>query len=534
MQVASVRPGWQSARGISEQLALTAAFVAVAVVLFAGAMTAHLAYDEEQYVAGAYFARALSLYGDFISFQPPPYSWIVSWVFEAVDGWYLLSARVVTWALAFGSCLLLFSLLMSQGTGRIVAFALIVGFVTSPFMQRPLTETRNDIMPLFFMLVGLRFFVGPGSETSRSATRMLASGFFFSLAGATKYSYAFAAPIGVAVLLYEDFVRRGGSIAIEMSRIGAFVVGAAVAMLPLAYSLWAHPDEFVFLTLAIFQETTMFDWYRTQGRSELLTMGYKLAALPGQMIHQGNATILLIFAFSAIALAHSMPAGRWLRSRWRASTVLLGALLCGGLALAIHVGPYSQYYAPVAALGALLAGQAYAAARPGIPRRLGAGLLIVALLPAATAYQRHGSYVVRSTDSSEWTGVRAHRSAIRIAEILEQHGVSGHVATLFPIVALDANRILPEFAAGPFFFRIADRYAPERVAQLHGVGPATLDRLFAASPPAAIVAGFGPFRFRDMDAALIDYAGRAGFVRVADVSTVGPYKNGQVWIRPAP
>ena len=162
-------------------------------------------------------------------------------------------------------------------------------------------------------------------------------------------------------------------------------------------------------------------------------------------------------------------------------------------------------------------------------------LLIVSLVPAAPAFQRYARLLVRSTDLSQWTGIQAHRSAIRIAEILAQRGVSGHVATLFPIVAIDANRVLPEFAAGPFFFRSADAYAAERVAQLHGVGPATLDALFAASPPAAIVGGFGPFPFKwnpPMDAALIDYARRSGFVRVADDWSINGYRNGQVWVRP--
>ena len=61
-----------------------------------------------------------------------------------------------------------------------------------------------------------------------------------------------------------------------------------------------------------------------------------------------------------------------------------------------------------------------------------------------------------------------------IAQMLGQRGISGHVATLFPIAVIDANRVLPEFAAGPFFFRSADAYSAEQVAQLHGGGPATL------------------------------------------------------------
>ena len=90
------------------RLAPIAAFVGLGLVLFAAAMTTRLNYDEELYVSGAYFARRLSVYRDFVSVQPPLYTWILCAVFDLVDGWYLLTARVVTWLLGFGACALLF------------------------------------------------------------------------------------------------------------------------------------------------------------------------------------------------------------------------------------------------------------------------------------------------------------------------------------------------------------------------------------------------------------------------------------------
>ena len=191
-----------------------------------------------------------------------------------------------------------------------------------------------------------------------------------------------------------------------------------------------------------------------------------------------------------------------------------------------------MYYAPVAALGALLAGRVCAGAQCGVPRAVFAALLITSLLPAIPAFARYHWLFKQSINPEHWVGVQAHRSAMHISRILAQHGVSGHVATLFPTVVLDANQVLPEFAAGPFFFRSADLYTAEHVAQLHGVGSATLDKLFASSTPGAIVAGFGPFRFNGMDAALIDYARRSGYVIVSDDWTVTGYKNGQIWVRP--
>ena len=92
-------------------------------------------------------------------------------------------------------------------------------------------------------------------------------------------------------------------------------------------------------------------------------------------------------------------------------------------------------------------------------------------------------------EARTWTNGPAFRLTAPLSGLLRCSRSAvyrGHVATLFPVVVMDANRVLPEFAAGPFFFRSADAYSAEQVAQLRGVGPATLETLFAVSPPAAI------------------------------------------------
>ena len=86
--------------------------------------------------------------------------------------------------------------------------ALVLAFATSPFTQGPLVYSRNDIMPLVFLLVGLRLCLGPDGAISRSAARTMSGGFFAALAAATKYTYVFAAPVLAAALLYDEYVRR--------------------------------------------------------------------------------------------------------------------------------------------------------------------------------------------------------------------------------------------------------------------------------------------------------------------------------------
>ena len=293
MQITAMRRVERVGRIFSAELLVGTAFVVLALVLFAAAMTVNLDYDEEQYVAGAYFARTLSLYRDFISFQPPTYTWITAAVFQVIDGWYLLTARVLTWVLVCASCVLLYSLLRSIGAGRFAAFVLLLAFIASPFMRGPLTQSRNDLMPLFFMLIGLRMYFGRDGRITAGRNGMLWSGFFLSLAAATKYSYLFAAPIAAAVTLYDEYVgRNNGRRVFASPRLGFFVLGASLGLLPLLYALAVHQDRFVFMTLH-FHTDALFDWYRANGYGEMLTIGHKLRTLPAKLVQRGNATLRL-------------------------------------------------------------------------------------------------------------------------------------------------------------------------------------------------------------------------------------------------
>ena len=106
----------------------------------------------------------------------------------------------------------------------------------------------------------------------------------------------------------------------------------------------------------------------------------------------------------------------------------------------------------------------------------------------------------------------------------------GDVATLFPIVAMDANRVSRNSLRGPSSFVARMPIPRNGYRGCAGWGRPRLTPCSLVSPPAAIVGGFGPFRFQwnlPMDAALIDYARRSGFVCVVDDWTINRYRNGR-------
>ena len=513
------------------RIACIAAFVLLAVATFAATMTWGIGYDEEQYIAAGYFARSLHVYRDFIAFQPPFYTWFLATVFDVVGGWYLLAARVVTWLSAFASCLLLFSLLVTFGAGRLVGVALVVAFVTSPFSQIPMAMTRNDIMPLLLMLTSLRLFVDANRKISGSGYRLAFSGLAAALACSTKYSYLFVGPCLFIALACDELAGYSQRAGARWRRSLAFVAGMAVGLLPIAYAIGEYGNRFTFLTLG-FHLTAVIEWYQSQGVGRILTLDYKLKNFAYMSIRGGNAALLTIFV-AAIATVLLKARNQW-REWLHPVPMALFMLFATGLAIAIKVGPHPMYYVPVAAVGALIAGHAYGVVQSAIPRLATAAALLVGFIPVTPVLSQYQTMIATSSKVGEWTGVQVHESARRIARLIAHAGLSGHIATLFPSVVLDTNVVRPEFAAGPFFFRSADLFPMQRVVELHGVGPATLDTVFANSPPVAIVAGFDGFPFQwkpPMDSALVDYAHRHGYRLVASDLTVNGYRNGQVWLR---
>jgi hypothetical protein len=506
--------------------------LALSVMLFAGAMCSQLIVDEEQYIAAAHFARTLAPYRDFISFQPPVYTHVLALALELAPAWTLLAARLLTWALGVGCCVLLLSLLLSFGAGAGAAFAIVLAFVSSPFLDEPLVLARNDIMPLFFLLLGLRLCLSAPRTWSGNGMRLTAGGTFLALAAATKYTYAFAVAVMTAALLWEW--RAACASGRPPPSIAAFLAGCLLGASPVLYALVTAFDNFVFSTV-LFHRLAPLQYWRDHERAWELEFAHRLRMLARNLLTAGNLTLLAIGTLAAVTLVIRQPRkGTGLAAH---RPVLLAALLAGALVFAFLPNPsFALYFPAVAALGALLAGELCARAVQGIAPRLLAVLLIVSLLPCANSLRWSARMVVRSIDPARWAGVQTHRLAQQVAQRISASGASGPVATLFPVNVMDANAVLPEFASGSWFFRSAHLFDARRIEQLHGASPASLDQLFARTPPAAIVGGFHYATYlpeSPIDAPLLDYARRHGYEVVEEGLAAAGYRDGQLWVRPS-
>jgi hypothetical protein len=514
----------------------------VVVLLLAMAMTTDVAYDEDQHIAAGVLARHLRPYADFVYFQPPLYPLLLSALFEATDGYYLLAGRTLTWALSVASFAALFHLLLRLGAGRPLSALLVTACIASPFLYGPIANTRNDLLPLCLLLAGLNFYLR--ADEDRPAAAAAAAGLCFGLAVTARLSYAFGPPV---VLLHALLARRGAGPA-RSRLLPPLVAGLAVAASPGLYYLWIAPEGFLYGLLE-YHLTAPIAWYAQEGQAERLLAGDRAVLLGELLLFGGNGTL--------VVLACLVAAARWLSAPPRAPAAaderrpappgaslpvdgLILGLLAGALLFGFLPRPsWPMYYAPVAPLLACFVAAQWRhlrAAAGGPRRRPMLAVAAASALPTALALGPHLGAVAKLPAWGEWAGIAVHRNAVAIRDAVRQAGGGeGDVATLFPTFVIDANPVRAEFASGPFFFRTAGPLPPDRILRLRGTAPEDLERLFAADPPAAIFGGIHGERWRaPLDAALLAYAERHGYALVAQDLAAGGASGGRLYVRRGP
>lgn len=520
--------------------------ISIALLLLAGAMTSGITYDEDQYIAAGVMARHSRLYADFIHLQPPLYPLLLSALFGITDGHYLLVGRLLTWLLSMASFGLLFGLTRRLGAGRPLAALLVTACAASPFLFGPLSNTRNDILPLCLLLAGVALYLRADNHERRCRGFLALAGLCIGLAATAKVSYVFGP---VAVVLHTLSGRSGPAAGPARSaRLTPLLAGIGMAALPGLYHLALAPEGFLY-GLVEYHLSAPIAWYEGEGARDLLHATGRVAFLAELLLLGGNGTLTvlaLVFAMirrmqrraATLPADLAPPPGTGGLSSANgvpgASGLILGLL--GGAALCgfLPRPSWPMYYAPVAPLLACWVALLHGQIRAAGPHRLLRLALWVSLVPTASVLGLPLVAVTKLPAVAEWSGVAVHRNALAIRDAIRAAGgADGDVATLFPIHVMDANRVRAEFASGPFFFRTAHLLPPDRIARLRGTGPEELERFFAVEPPAAIFGGLYADRWRaPMDAALLEYAERHNYTLAKRDIAAGGATGGRLYLRP--
>ena len=494
------------ARAAVLMLALLLLALFGAVLLFGAAMTRPVTYDEDQYIAAGVFAQTLLPYRDFTYLQAPLYPFVLAAAFKLSGGWYLLTGRLVTFVLALGSAGVLWGLLRRLGADRLLASVLMAACLASPFLTAPLSNTRNDALPLALFLAGLSVHLRAGAFPGRALAALL-----LGLAVEAKVSYVFG-PLALGV--HALFAPR--------ERLAPVLLGTALAALPAVLCGWAAPEAFRF-GLLDFHLAGPADWYGREGLGAQLGLPARAMVFVDWLTFGGNLTLVAIpGALAIVATAR--------HRKWKRPGRLLVGLLAAATLLALLPAPgWPMYFAATAPLLACCAAHLWRVTEHTASARRKRILVLVAALPAVPVLALNAADLPDLLQRDRWVGVQAHATAATLHDALATAGhPGGEIATLFPRAVMDRNPVRPEFAAGPFVFRSGDVWPAGRLARLHALSPGTLPAAFDAAPPAAIYAGLYPTAWRTaMDGALIGYAEKHGW-RLVHTGADG----GRLWVRP--
>jgi hypothetical protein len=472
-------------------------FSALFALLLGVNMRRGLNHDEHQFVASSTLLARDSLlpYADFAYFHVPLLSLTYAIVYQFAQE-LLFSARLVS---VFFSWLTL-GLIFFAAYRRRVAGLLRIRFlfammVTLWLMSLPsftYTSGRawNHDLPVFLMLLG--FFIHSDALVERRSPVWLgASGLLMGLASVTRLSFALTTvPFILVLWLYPVYTERA-----KWTGLSMFVFGYIIGAIPAIVLFFVDPEAFLFGNVEYVRLNTLY--YQEQGHVEAMTLIGKLAFLTRLLATQpGSLLAIIVLIVGSVPLIesirHRMPGTRATNLihdktsslfRYAFAILLLAFSLIGAFAATPSQPQYFYVLFPLVVVSSVYAFNAWPARlQPRGLLMLTTAILVTVLLAIPTYAQ--GLAIVFTP--GEWYPHKLHARS-QVAAQLVQHG---KVLSLSPIYPLEGSaQMYPEFASGPFGWRVASLLDDAQREAVHLVSPEDLDDFLATDPPRGILVG---------------------------------------------
>lgn len=483
-----------------------AALFCVAVLsligLFGRIMSYPLQHDEQLHIPAGVMVGKYSLYSDLGYTHLPNLPYLLHFLYGLGGGeHYLLIGRLAAfaWWLAALAALALIAW-RATGTAMAVAFAVLLPVTDMLLLGQSGMLVTNSFTPIPFALFGFHFFERGINAPAPRPALIAAAGLCLALAIGFKANYIFLAP---AFALAAFCVPRDWAMGKRIKTIVLpLAAGALIGGLPSLILLARGPDAFFAHTIGYFTGPHHAYWIQANvPKSMSLSDKIQLA----DTVWFSSSILLAGVAAACLLLLPAyvrQPASDSRRIGWPIG--LMAALVVLGMVISFVPTPaFPQYYTPPVMFLIVLAVLAYG--NLGVAQRSVATPILAAaiLLALLGGLPRLGLGLSQSVRPGKWTGIELHNQARAIAKEIGPHPARARVMTLSPIIALEAGfSIYPEFAAGPFEYRVADLVPAEKRRYLHNVSPRTLPAFLDAGPPVAILTGLEG----NLDAGLSAYA----------------------------
>lgn len=472
----------------SSKTRIWAAFIIGTLITLPFALTLalgiSLSHDEHQHLAaGVLFAReGLLPYRDYPYFHVPYLVYAYGLLFHFTEHAFLASR--------------FFSAACTALTGGAIFAAAWQIFAARPVKQRiGIGLGAMALMlsvPVFYNTAGhswnqepsallalLSFLCLPIIQPhAKPAGRLVISGILLGLAIGMRVTFA-PLVMPFAIMLWLG----GAPVKERIQRIVIFGAGIALALLPVVWACFAGIDGFVFGNVE-FPKVNV-EYRLATGEPRTMTLAKKLRFLFKEVMRPNG---VLFFGFVIMALMAVYRLRTALRDLPRLFLFLLLTLpflLLGSLAPSPVFDHYFYPLVPFLLIGLL---SLFAA----IPRdskgtRWTWGVAAAAVMTSAAFAVGNYDEMKHLFSPHQWSPNQMRVEAAELRRLVP----GGKVLTLAPTLPLEAGlKIYPEFATGPFAWRVANFVKKERRSAARIVGPDELEALLAADPPAAILLGY--------------------------------------------
>jgi len=499
---------------------------ALMAILFLGIALRVLGYelraDEQLYIPPAALLGQYALYED-IFYNHTPYS---AWYFRALylilPGDHLvLAARlgiVLAWAITLWG---IWAAVRALSGDRMVALTSVVAVAANiHLLTVPGMTATNNFLQIGPAFGGLALFVLAISGVRRRALAAFGAGVCLSIAVGVKISsFVLVPPLAIAAFLlpwHLPFRERLVTVTLPMA------VGGLLAAAPLFAMLMADPDLLIAHVAGYHTGPHLAYWDAMRYSEPGVVMGLSGKLRLAVEIWLAD-TNLLILSVAAIVLA-LLTAGRE-RLSIAALVVTLTVTVIVMAASFLPTPSFPQYFVlPIIGfvlIPAILWRGVPPSAKPTLRLVLAGlvGTMFVLSLP------RIGEALAKGALGAPMTHQRVEAAGQSIRDAL--CGEAGRIATLSPVYPLEAGlAVYPEFATGPFGYRVMPMGAPDDTALFAVVGPDGVAALLDAEPPAAVLTGFAP----DLEAPFVAWAKANGYRPDPAVNFSDRYGDAVLWV----
>lgn len=487
--------------------AIIAGSLILVLALFARIMTYPVNHDEQIHIAASRLVWQEPLYRT-LGYNHLPDLPLVLGSIYALTGTdhLLLVGRLLIFAAWLATGAILVWIAHRAGAGRGAAIIACLLLASTELLGTAGMLVTNNFLPIPFALVSIQCLLCAVQSDRAAARWSVLAGAAAMMAVLLKVSFVALAPplLGAALLAPIATGWRGRFVSILLPMAG----GAAIAALPAALVILADPGAFFAHTILYFLGPH-HDFWQASTAPKAMSLRDK-AVIAERVWLSGGAILAAVLAGAFVWIG-----GAW-KASWPARALYPFALVsatAGSLALVSFVPTpaFPQYYAPAVPFVVMLAVVAYGQLDVDARQRAFPFVGVAACLALAVLGPRLGALPALAKPQS-WTGIALHREADQIRKAVGRRAEGAEIATLSPIVALESGmRIYPEFAAGPFVYRIAPFIPPADRDRYVTTSPDDIARFLGSRRPLAILVGSEPA----LEPPFADYARANGYREVS-------------------